>query len=324
MLADCSAIAAATCVALPCWPSRERHCLRVAKQQQSGFVFVLTDDQDLRLDGFSDAYTEHGSLAAMPIVRQRLMGEGAQLTNFFANTPICCPSRTEFLSGRYFHNVGPPSDTAGKCMHADTSFASSNTTGLFGTLTRHGYNTGVFGKVTNDQQHILDALVAANSATYIDSPIDYNTFNGKPYFHFNGIDELDGDAARRRVRRTVGHAVPDGADWQPHPPLARRRPHGAGARALFRVPRAARAALPGAACAVARRRSPASRRRARPTSTRRARTRRSTCAKTRRRRIAPVLRTSTCATASARSSRSTTSSAPCTIASLPPTRWRRP
>ena len=57
-------------------------------------------------------------------------------------------------------------------MHADTSFASSNATGLFGTLTRHGYNTGVFGKVTNDQQHILDALVAANSATYIDSLYD--------------------------------------------------------------------------------------------------------------------------------------------------------
>ena len=92
---------------------------------------------------------------------QRLMGEGAQLTNFFVNTPICCPSRTAFFSGRYFHNVGPPSDTAGKCMHADTSFASSNATGLFGALTRHGYNTGVFGKVTNDQQHILDALVAA-------------------------------------------------------------------------------------------------------------------------------------------------------------------
>ena len=142
-----------------------------ANSSRPNFVFVLTDDQDLRLDGFSDAYTEHGSLAAMPIVRQRLMGEGAQLTNFFVNTPICCPSRTEFFSGRYFHNVGPPSDTAGKCMHADTSFASSNTTGLFGTLTRHGYNTGVFGKVTNDQQHILDALVAANSATYIDSPI---------------------------------------------------------------------------------------------------------------------------------------------------------
>ena len=150
------------------------------------FVFVLTDDQDLRLDGFSDAYTEHGSLAAMPIVRQRLMGEGAQLTNFFVNTPICCPSRTEFFSGRYFHNVGPPSDTAGKCMHADTSFASSNATGLFGALTRHGYRTGVFGKVTNDQQHILDALVAANSATYIDSPVEFNDFQGKPYFHFNG------------------------------------------------------------------------------------------------------------------------------------------
>ena len=111
------------------------------------------------------------------------MGEGAQLTNFFVNTPICCPSRTEFFSGRYFHNVGPLSDTAGT---ACTPTRASRRRIPGSLLTRHGYNTGVFGKVTNDQQHILDALVAANSATYIDSPLKCNTFDGKPYFHFNG------------------------------------------------------------------------------------------------------------------------------------------
>ena len=32
-------------------------------------------------------------------------------------------------------------------MHADTSLAGANATGLFGLMAEAGYNTGVFGKV---------------------------------------------------------------------------------------------------------------------------------------------------------------------------------
>ena len=52
-----------------------------------------------------------GSLEAMPAVRSQLMDKGVSFDNFFVNTPICCPSRTEFLTGRYYHNVGPPNIT---------------------------------------------------------------------------------------------------------------------------------------------------------------------------------------------------------------------
>ena len=124
---------------------------------QPNLVFVLTDDQD-RLLG-PDGYDALGSLAAMPQLRKRVRDEGATVDNFFVNTPICCPSRTEFFTGRYFHNVGPPNDP-GSCMHADTRVAWSNATGLFGLLSRAGYNTGVFGKVTNDQGPALTTLVS--------------------------------------------------------------------------------------------------------------------------------------------------------------------
>jgi len=181
-------------------------------------VFVLTDDQDMKL-GRHD-YTRLGSLEIMPQVppvafhlspfvsvclnlspfasirlhcsplervhlylppfqvQEKLIDQGAFMENYFVNTPICCPSRTEFFTGRYFHNVGPPNDNKGTCMHADTTMAGSNTTGLFGLMTRAGYNTGVFGKVTNDQGPILHELALDTGSAYIDSPLLYNDYNG--------------------------------------------------------------------------------------------------------------------------------------------------
>lgn len=147
-------------------------------------VFILTDDQDRVLG--PAGYDPLGSLAAMPQLRRGLLEQGALVENFYVNTPICCPSRTEFFSGRYFHNVGPPTVTKGQlCMHADTSVVSNNNTGLFGLLARAGYNVGAFGKVTNDQQSMLKALAASGSAAYIDSPIEYNDYDGLGYYrHF--------------------------------------------------------------------------------------------------------------------------------------------
>jgi arylsulfatase A-like enzyme len=33
-----------------------------------------------------------------------LLQGGANLSNFFIHTPICCPSRTTLLSGKFYHN----------------------------------------------------------------------------------------------------------------------------------------------------------------------------------------------------------------------------
>jgi hypothetical protein len=75
-------------------------------------------------------------------------------------------------------------------MHADTAQAGARTTGLFGRLTDLGYTTGVFGKVTNDQTRILPQLVKEGSASYIDSPVDYNSYDGLPYFRCAALHSL--------------------------------------------------------------------------------------------------------------------------------------
>ena len=153
------------------------------KDVAPNFVFILTDDQD-RLLGES-GYTSLGSLEIMPNLRSKLIDEGAIVDNFLVNTPICCPSRTEFFTGRYFHNAGGPEIE--KCMHADTSLAGSSEVGLFGVLKNNGYNVGIFGKVTNDQEKILNQMSGEEkSVTYVDAPNghEYHNFTTNEYWRY--------------------------------------------------------------------------------------------------------------------------------------------
>ena len=45
------------------------------------------------------------SLAAMPKLKSLISDEGVSHAHWYVNTPVCCPSRTETLSGRYHHNI---------------------------------------------------------------------------------------------------------------------------------------------------------------------------------------------------------------------------
>lgn len=63
--------------------------------QQPNIIFILTDDQDLRLD----------SLSYMPLLRQHLQDQGTFYENHFVPTALCCPARVTLLTGRYAHNT---------------------------------------------------------------------------------------------------------------------------------------------------------------------------------------------------------------------------
>ena len=151
------------------------------KAVQPNFIFILTDDQDRVLG--KDGYSALGSMEIMPNLLSKMMEEGAIVDNFLVNTPICCPSRTEFFTGRYFHNVGPP-NAKGHCMHADTSFVGDPDTGIFGLLTNNGYEVGLFGKITNNQESIVNQLVDQKTATYIDSPVKERSFEPPEFYRY--------------------------------------------------------------------------------------------------------------------------------------------
>ena len=75
---------------------------------------------------------------------------GSNFLTLSKQTPICCPSRTETLSGRMYHNV--LSDDLSGCMHVNsTGYIFQHSASLFPALRSAGYMTGGFGKIINGQ-----------------------------------------------------------------------------------------------------------------------------------------------------------------------------
>eukprot|EP01050_Picozoa_sp_SAG11_P039115 SAG11_NODE_16300_length_551_cov_1.371681_1_plen_95_part_01 len=79
--------------------------------------------------------------------------KGMFATNWFIHTPVCCPSRAELLSGRYFHNLRMPTHNGG-CMHVQTGIPGLEDKPNEHSFAKYlvgekGYTAGWFGKHLN-------------------------------------------------------------------------------------------------------------------------------------------------------------------------------
>jgi arylsulfatase A-like enzyme len=102
-----------------------------------GIVLIVLDDL-----GYGDLGCYGGSDIRTPNI-DRLARQGVKLTDFYANGPVCTPTRAALITGRYPQRVGlewaiSPGDKEPGLPVEETSLARS--------LKREGYQTALFGK----------------------------------------------------------------------------------------------------------------------------------------------------------------------------------
>ena len=112
---------------------------KAAGDKQPNIIFILVDDLgygDLSSYGAEDLRTQH---------IDNLMAAGMRFDNFYANCPVCSPTRAAVLTGRYPDLVGVPGVIR---THARNNwgYLFPDAILLPRILKRAGYHTGMVGK----------------------------------------------------------------------------------------------------------------------------------------------------------------------------------
>ncbi|KAM3600590.1 uncharacterized protein V6R79_025502 [Siganus canaliculatus] len=116
-------------------------CVRCASpsERPSNIILIVVDDQDVEL----------GGMIPMKKTRALIGAEGATFVNSFTVTPLCCPSRSSILSGRYPHNHQVRNNTvAGNCSSAAWQ-RGPEAAAFPALLSKHEYQTFFAGKYLN-------------------------------------------------------------------------------------------------------------------------------------------------------------------------------
>ena len=144
------------------------------RQNSPNILLILTDDQ-----GYADL-SSYGSTDLETPNMDAIVEAGMRFDNFYANCPVCSPTRAALLTGRYQEFVGVPGVIR---TNPDDSFGylAEDAVLISDVLKNNGYHTGLVGK-----WHLG-----------LKSP---NTPNERGFTHFHGWlgDMMDDYVAKRR------------------------------------------------------------------------------------------------------------------------------
>ena len=102
-------------------------------------IIILADDL-----GYGDLGVQGGRDVATPRIDQ-LAREGVRLTDYYANNPVCAPSRAALMSGQYQQRFGFENNP-GMAERTSPDFKLSALPTLPERLRKSGYATAMFGK----------------------------------------------------------------------------------------------------------------------------------------------------------------------------------
>ena len=117
------------CVVLPGFGAARA----LAEPPRPNVLIIITDDQ-----GHGD-FGIHGNPVLKTPNLDRLARSGVQLTNFYVS-PVCAPTRSSLLTGRYNYRTGVVDTFQGRAMMRTEEVT------LAERLGSAGYRTGIFGK----------------------------------------------------------------------------------------------------------------------------------------------------------------------------------
>src|SRR4051812_6198050 len=90
-------VASASLAALLCTDAPGFTTPPVAAAQPPNIVILMVDDLGVMDDRL---------LSVLPTINSTFLQHGERFTDYIGNNPMCCPGRTNFLTGQYSHHTG--------------------------------------------------------------------------------------------------------------------------------------------------------------------------------------------------------------------------